>query len=132
MLVADFSFIDAFWSMLVFFLWLLFIWLLIAIWTDIFRRDDIGGGMKAVWLLFTMILPFLGAFIYMITQDKGMTQRGIARAQRQNEQFSSYVRETAGGGGGSAADEIERGKALLDRGVITQQEFDVLKANALG
>ena len=134
MLLADFSFIDLFWSMLVFFLWFLWIWLLIAIWTDVFRRDDIGGGMKAVWLLFTLVLPFLGVFIYLITQNDGMTQRALDRAQRQRQDFSEYVRDTAGGGGSGsgAAAEIERGKALLDSGAITQAEFDTLKANALG
>jgi hypothetical protein len=131
LIAADYPFMDVFWSMLVFFLWFLWIWLLIAIWTDIFRRDDIGGGMKAVWLLFTLVLPFLGVFVYLVTQDKGMTQRAMDRAQRQRQEFSQYVSDTAGGGG-SATVEIERGKSLLDSGVITQAEFDTLKAKALG
>ena len=130
MLVADFTFFDFFWSMLVFFLWVMWFWLLFTIWTDIFRRDDISGWGKAGWLVFTIVLPFLGAFVYLITQDDGMRKRGTARARRDQQQFDEYVRETAGSGGGAAA-EIERGKELLDRGVITQAEFDVLKANAL-
>ena len=87
---------------------------------------------KALWLIFTIVLPFLGVFIYLISQNDGMTKRNIERSRQQREQFDSYVRDTAGsGGGGGAADEIARGKELLDRGVITQDEFDVLKRNAL-
>jgi hypothetical protein len=131
MLLADYTFLDVFWSMLVFFLWIMWFWLLFSIWTDIFRRDDLSGLGKTGWLVFTIVLPFLGAFIYLITQDDGMRERGMARARRDRQQFDSYVRETAGTGAGGAAAEIERGKDLLDRGVITQQEFDVLKSNAL-
>jgi hypothetical protein len=130
MLVADYTFLDFFWSMLVFFLWVMWFWLLFSIWADIFRRDDLSGWGKAGWLLFTIVLPFLGAFVYLITQDDGMTKRTVARAQRDRQQFDEYVRDTAGSGGGAAA-EIERGKDLLDRGVISQEEFDTLKANAL-
>lgn len=130
MLVADFTFFDFFWSTLVFFLWVMWFWLLFSIWTDIFRRHDISGWGKAAWLVFTIVLPFLGAFVYLITQDDGMRERGVARARRDRQEFDSYVRETAGSGGGVAA-EIERGKNLLDGGVITQEEFEVLKRNAL-
>ena len=129
MLLADYTFFDFFWSMLVFFLWIMWFWLLFSIWTDIFRRDDISGLGKTGWLVFTIVLPFLGAFIYLITQDDGMRERGIARARRDRAQMDAYVRETAGSGG--AAAEIERAKGLLDSGAITQEEFDVLKANAL-
>jgi len=129
MLLADYTFFDFFWSMLVFFLWIMWFWLLFSIWTDIFRRDDISGLGKTGWLVFTIVLPFLGAFIYLITQDDGMRERGIARARRDRAQMDAYVRETAGSGG--AAAEIERAKGLLDSGVITQEEFNVLKANAL-
>ena len=130
MLVADYTFLDFFWSMLVFFLWVMWFWLLFAIWSDIFRRDDLSGWGKTLWLVFTIVLPFLGTFVYLITENDGMTKRSIARNRKERDQFDEYVRETAGGGGGAAA-EIERGKELLDRGVITQEEFDVLKANAL-
>jgi hypothetical protein len=132
MLVADYTFFDFFWSMLVFFLWIMWFWLLFTIWTDIFRRHDIGGGGKALWLIFTIVLPFLGAFIYLITQNEEMTKRNMERARAQRAQFDDYVRETAGGGGGGAAGEIERAKGLLDSGAITQTEFEALKAKALG
>jgi hypothetical protein len=131
MLVADFTFLDFFWSMLVFSLWIMWFWLLFTVWGDIFRRDDTSGGSKALWLVFTILLPFLGVFIYLLTQNDGMTKRNMARAQKQRSQFDEYVRDTAGSGGGGAAEEIARGKELLDRGVITQEEFNVLKTNAL-
>jgi Phospholipase_D-nuclease N-terminal/Short C-terminal domain len=134
MLVADYTFFDFFWSMLVFFLWIMWFWLLFTIWTDIFRRHDIGGGGKALWLIFTIVLPFLGAFIYLITQNEHMTKRNVEAAQRQRAQFDDYVRETAGSGsgsGGGAAGEIERAKGLLDSGAISQAEFDAIKQKAL-
>jgi ABC-type Fe3+ transport system permease subunit len=129
MLLADYTFFDFFWSTLVFFLWIMWFWLLWMIWTDIFRRRDIGGGGKALWLIFTIVLPFLGTFVYLITQNDEMTKRSLERANAEREQFNDYVRETAGGGG--AAAEIAKAKALLDSGAITQAEFDGLKAKAL-
>jgi len=130
MLVADYTFIDFFWSMFVVFIWILWFWLLFTVWFDIFRRDDISGWSKALWLIFTIVLPFLGVFVYLITQNDEMTKRSLERHRRDRQQLDEYVRQTAGSGG-SAAEEIARGKELLDRGVITQAEFDVLKTNAL-
>jgi Phospholipase_D-nuclease N-terminal len=129
-LVADFTFFDFFWSMVVFFLWVMWFWLLFTVWTDIFRRNDISGWGKALWLVFTIVLPFLGVFVYLIAENDGMTKRALARSRQERHEFDEYVRETAGGGG-SAAAEIERGKGLLDSGAITQQEFEALKAQAL-
>ena len=131
MLLADYTFFDLFWSLLVFFIWVMWFWLLFTIWFDIFRRDDISGGAKTLWLLFTILIPFLGVFVYLIKENDGMMKRAQARSQRDRQQFDEYVRQTASSGTGSAAEEIARGKELLDRGVITQDEFDVLKANAL-
>jgi len=105
-------------------------WLLITVFADIFRRHDISGWGKTGWLIFTIILPFLGVFIYIITQNDGMTQRNIERAQAQRSQFDQYVRETAGASGGAAA-EIDAAKKLLDQGTITQAEFDAIKQKAL-
>ena len=130
MLLADYTFLDFFWSMLVFFLWVIWFVLLFTIWTDIFRRGDISGGGKALWFVFTLVLPFLGVFVYLVTQNKGMTERTMDRARKERAASDQYVRETAGAGG-SAAEEIARGKELLDRRVITQEEFELLKANAL-
>jgi len=130
MLLADFTFFDAFWSMIVFFLWILWFSLLFAIWADIFRRHDISGVRKAFWLVFTIVLPFLGVLIYVIAENDGMTERNIERSRKAQRQFDEHIRDTAGSGG--AAAEIEKGKSLLDSGAITQEEFNALKANALG
>jgi hypothetical protein len=129
MVAADYPFLDLMWTMFLFFLWVLWFWLLFTVFADIFRRHDIGGLGKTGWLIFTIILPFLGVFIYLITQNEGMTQRNIDRARSQQAQFDQYVRETAGGGG--AAAEIDRAKKLLDSGAITQAEFDAIKQKAL-
>ena len=106
MLLADYTFFDVFWSMIVFFLWIMWFWLLFTIWTDIFRRHDISGARKALWLIFTIVLPFLGVFIYLITENDGMTERNIERSRKAQSQFDEYVRQTAGSGG--AAAEIEQ------------------------
>ena len=131
MFLADFTFFYFFCSMLVFFIWVMWFLLLFTIWFDIFRRHDLSGWTKTLWLLFTILVPFLGVFVYLITQNDGMTQRARERSQHDRQQMDEYVRQTASSGAGSAAEEISRGKELLDRGVITQEEFDVLKTNAL-
>ena len=130
MLAADYPFLDVLWTLFIFFLWVIWFWLLFTVFIDVFRRHDISGGKKTLWLIFVIILPFLGVFIYIITQNDGMTQRNIERAQAQRSQFDQYVRETAGASGGAAA-EIDAAKKLLDQGTITQAEFDAIKQKAL-
>jgi hypothetical protein len=130
-LAADYPFLDVLWTMIVFFLWIMWFWLLITVFADIFRRHDLSGWGKTGWLIFTIFLPFLGVFVYVITQNAGMTERNLARARSQKEQFDDYVRQTAGAGGGGAAAEIDRAKQLLDSGAITQSEFEALKQKAL-
>jgi hypothetical protein len=130
MLAADYPFLDVLWTMFIFFLWIIWFWLLFTVFIDVFRRHDLSGWSKALWLIFVIVLPFLGVFIYLITQNEGMTQRNIDQAQAQKAQFDDYVRTTAGSGGGAAA-EIERAKGLLDSGAITQSEFDSIKQKAL-
>ena len=129
-LLADYTFLDVFWSMLVFFVWVLWFILLFRVIIDIFSRHDIGGGSKVLWLLFVILLPFLGVFVYLIAENDGMTQRAMDKAQAQRQQMDEYVRTTAGTGGGAAA-EIDKAKQLLDSGAITQAEFDAIKAKAL-
>ncbi len=131
-MLADYPFLDVVWTMLVFFLWVAWFWLLFSIWGDLFRRRDLSGWGKAGWLIFTLVVPFLGVFVYVVTQNDGMTQRNLERAKAQREQMDEYVRTTAGasGGGGAVAD-IERAKQLLDSGAIDQAEFDKLKQRAL-
>ncbi len=127
MLAADYPFLDIFWTMFIFFLFFIWLTILFRIFGDIFRRKDIGGGAKALWIIFVIVLPFLGVFIYLITQNDGMTQRALDRAQAQRSAMDSYVQSVAGG----AAGEIERAKGLLDSGAITQAEFDAIKQKAL-
>ena len=130
LLAADYPFLDVFWTMLVFFLWVAWFWLLFAVWTDLFRRTDVSGWGKALWLVFTILLPFLGVFVYLIVEHDGMTQRNIERASAQRAQLDDYVRQTAGTGGGAAA-EIEKAKQLLESGAISQSEYEALKQKAL-
>ena len=129
MLAADYPFLDVMWTMLVFFIWILWIWLLFTVFADIFRRHDITGAKKTLWIVFAILLPFLGVFIYLITQNVGMTERQLERTRAQRERFDAHVQQAAGSGG--AADEIEKAKQLLDSGAITQAEFDALKEKAL-
>ena len=129
MLLADYPFLGVFWSMLIFFVWVAWFVLLFRIIGDIFTRHDIGGGGKTLWLIFVIILPFLGVFIYLIANNDGMTERAMARMTAQQQQMDEYVRSTAGSGG--AAAEIDKAKKLLDSGAITQAEFDAIKQKAL-
>jgi phospholipase D-like protein/putative oligomerization/nucleic acid binding protein len=130
MVVADsYPFLDVFWTMLVFFLWVAWFMLLFRVIGDIFRRRDIGGGGKTLWLIFVIVLPFLGVFIYLISQNDGIVERQLEQAQAQRAQMDDYVRSVAPGAG--AAAEIEKAKALLDSGAISQSEYDAIKAKAL-
>jgi hypothetical protein len=128
-LAADYPFLEVLGSMLVFFLWVIWFWILITVFADIFRRDDASGGTKVLWTIFVIVLPFLGVFIYMLVNNQGMTQRNVRHAEAQRSQMDDYIRTTAGSGGATA--EIERAKGLLDSGTITQAEFDSLKQKAL-
>jgi hypothetical protein len=128
-LAADYPFLDVLWTMLVFFLWITWFWILITVFADVFRRDDLSGLGKTGWLIFTIVLPFLGVFIYLITQGDEMSKRNMAQAQAQQAKFDDYVKATAGSGG--AAAEIEKAKGLLDSGAISQSEFDAIKQKAL-
>jgi Short C-terminal domain len=130
LLAASYPFLDVFWTLMVFFLWVLWLWILFTVFADIFRRHDLSGWGKAGWIIFTIVLPYLGVFIYLITQSKGMTERNLEQARAQRAQFDDYVRSTAGSGGGPAA-EIDRAKALLDSGAINQAEFEAIKRKAL-
>ena len=129
LLAADYPFLDVMFSMFVFFLWILWFWLLFTVFADIFRRRDISGLGKTGWILFCIFLPFLGVFIYLISQGQHMAERNMAQIQAQQAATDQYVRETAGSAG--AAGEIERAKNLLDSGAITQDEFNAIKQKAL-
>ena len=127
-LAADYPFLDVLWTMILFFCWVAWIWLLIMIFSDLFRRD-LSGWAKAAWIFFLIVLPFLGALIYLIAQSDGMAERRAQDVQGQRAQMDDYVRPVAGSGGPAA--EIDKAKQLLDSGAINQTEFDALKAKAL-
>ena len=127
-MLATYTFGDVMWTMFVFFAWILFFWMLFGVFGDLFSRHDISGWAKAGWTVFVIILPFLGIFVYLISQGKAMGERAQQRAQAQQTQVDDYVRSVASG---SATEEIAKGKALLESGAITQAEFDQLKAKAL-
>src|SRR6185503_476191 len=97
-MAADYPFMDVFWSMIIFFSWVIWIWIVITVLMDIFRRGDIGGWAKAAWVIFVVILPWLGVLIYLIAQHNGMRERSINEPQAQRRQLDDYVRSTAGGG----------------------------------
>jgi Short C-terminal domain/Phospholipase_D-nuclease N-terminal len=129
LLAADYPFLDVLWTMLIFFLWVIWFWILITVFIDLFRRKDTSGVSKVLWCIFVILVPFLGVFIYLLINHDGMADRNIKQAQAQQAQFDQYVKQTAGSGG--AAAEIEKAKGLLDSGAITQAEFDAIKAKAL-
>ena len=125
----DWQFGDVFFAMCIFFAWVLWFWLLFSVFGDLFRRHDIGGGAKTGWIVFVIVLPFLGCFIYLISQGHGMAERRMAEVQAAQAQFDTQVKAAAGAGGPAA--EIEKGKQLLDSGAISQDEFDAIKSRAL-
>jgi hypothetical protein len=129
LIAADYPFLDILWTMLIFFAWVIWFWLLITVFADIFRRRDASGGTKVLWTIFVILLPFIGVFAYMLVNHDGMAERNIKQAEAQRAQMDDYIRSTAGGAG--AAGEIEKAKSLLDSGAITQAEFDALKQKAL-
>ena len=126
---TSYPFLDILWDILIIFAWVIFIWIAITVLIDVFRRHDISGWGKAAWVVFVVILPWIGVLAYLIFNHSGMTERRTNEARAAQTQFDEYVRQTAGGGG--AASEIEKAKQLLDSGAITQQEFDAIKAKAL-
>ena len=130
MLAYDYPAMGIFMSMFYFFIFFIWIMLLFRVFGDIFRSDDLGGLAKTLWVLFVIVVPFLGVFIYVIARGKSMGQRDVAAAQAQDAAFRAYVQETAGTDGGTAG-ELARLADLKERGAITQQEFDAQKAKIL-
>jgi hypothetical protein len=128
-IAADYPFLNILWSMIIFFVWVTWIWMMILILSDVFRRRDLSGWGKAGWTFFLIVLPFLGALIYLITQSDGMAERNAKDAQGQKAQIDDYVRSVAGSGG--PAGEIDKAKQLLDSGAINQAEYEAIKTKAL-
>jgi predicted PurR-regulated permease PerM len=126
----DYPLLGFFWSVLIIFLWVAWIFLLFRVFADIFRNHEMGGFAKAVWCIFVIIVPFLGVLIYLIVHGGDMSKRDIQQARAQQEAFNQYVRETAGSGA-SSADELAKLADLKNQGVITEAEFAAQKAKLL-
>jgi Short C-terminal domain/Phospholipase_D-nuclease N-terminal len=127
LIAADYPFLNILWTMIIFFALFTWIWIAITVIGDVLRRHDIGGWAKAAWVVFVIVLPWLGILIYLIVQHDGMRERSIQGSKAQREAFDQYVREAAGG----SAAEIAKAKELLDSGAITQADFDRIKQKAL-
>jgi hypothetical protein len=130
-LAADYPFLNIFWSMIIFFAWVCWIWMMVSILGDVFRRRDISGWGKAGWSVVLIAIPFLGALTYLIANGDDMAQRNVEQVQTRQAEFDEYVQSVATKSGGGAAGEIDRAKSLLDSGAITQSEFDALKVKVL-
>jgi ABC-type multidrug transport system fused ATPase/permease subunit len=128
MFAYTYPLLNIFWTMLEIFAFIVYIWLLIAIFSDIFRSDDMGGGAKMLWVLFVFIIPVIGILAYLLVRGGSMHERGAKQAQRQQEAFNSYVSDAAGT---SPTDQLAKLADLKERGVITDAEFETQKAKVL-
>ena len=131
MLASSYPVLDAFLTMLYFFLFIIWIWLLIMVFMDIFRSHDMGGWAKALWVIFIIILPFLGVFVYLIARGGKMHERAAAQAAEQQKAFDQYVKQAAGTPGESSADQLHKLADLKTQGVLTDAEFEAQKAKIL-
>ena len=129
MLANTYPLLDFLWTMIEIFFFIIWIWLAIMVFVDIFRSHDMGGVAKALWVLFVIILPFLGVFVYLIARGGGMQQRAADQAAREQQAFDAYVRQTAGSGG--SADELAKLADLKAKGVLSDAEFEAQKAKLL-
>ena len=127
-IAADYPFLNILWSMLIFVGFIMWIWLAIMVFMDIFRRRDIGGFAKAIWIIFIIFIPLLGVLVYLIAYHQGIADRNVKGAEAAQAAFDQQVKEAAGTGG--PAGEIETAQKLLDAGTITQGEFDHIKSKA--
>ncbi len=127
---SSYPFLNIFWDILIITAWFIFFWIAITVLVDVFRRHDISGWAKAAWVVFVVVLPWIGVLCYLIFNHTGMAERKYRDAQVAQSQFDDAVRQAAGTAASPTA-EIERAKGLLDSGAITQAEFDTIKARAL-
>ena len=126
---SSYPLLNVFWSIFIFFLWVIWIWILITVFIDIFRSPDLSGGMKALWFLFVLFIPVIGVLVYLIARGSKMHEHAVQTAQQQDREFRSYVQEAAGSP--TSADQLTKLADLRDRGVITAEEFDREKAKIL-
>lgn len=131
MLAYTYPLADLLGTMLGFFVFLIWFWLLIVVFGDIFRSGDMGGGAKAVWVIFVIVLPFLGIFVYLIARGGKMHERAEQAAQQQQKAFDDYVKQTVGTRGGDNADQLAKLADLRNQGVLTDAEFEAQKAKLL-
>ena len=131
MLASSYPVLDAFLTMLYFFLFIIWIWLLIMVFMDVFRSHDMSGWAKALWVIFIIILPFLGVFVYLIARGGKMHERAAAQAAEQQKAFDQYVKQAAGTPGESSADQLHKLADLKTQGVLTDAEFEAQKAKIL-
>jgi Phospholipase_D-nuclease N-terminal len=126
---TSYPFLEVFWTMLIFFAFVIWIWILITVLVDIFRRHDTSGFAKVLWIIFIIVLPYLGVFVYLIAEHKGMTERAIKQQEAAQSQMDKYVQSVAAQT--DPAEQIAKAKGLLDAGTISQVEFDQIKQKAL-
>ena len=134
MVLADSSsypLLNVFWSILIFFLWVMWFWILIWIFIDIFRSHDLSGGAKALWFLFVLFIPLLGVLVYLIARGGSMHERAAQQAQQQDAEARAYIQQAAASSPASTADQLAKLADLRDRGVISAEEFDREKAKIL-
>jgi hypothetical protein len=129
LIATSYPFLEVFWTMLIFFAFVVWLWILFTVFADIFRRHDISGLVKTIWVIFVIVLPYLGVFVYLIAEHTGMTERSITAQQEAKSQFDQYVQSAAAKT--DPAEQIAKAKRMLDDGTITQAEFDQLKQRAL-
>ena len=130
LLASSYPILNVFWTMLEFFVLFLWIFLVISVFFDIFRSEDLGGGAKALWVIFVIILPFLGVFVYLIARGGSMHERSARQARRNDEAMQAYVRQAAGSA--STADELAKLADLKDKGQISDDDYQKAKAKVLG
>jgi len=129
-IAADYPFLDVLWTMIIFFCWVVWIWMMVVILTDVFRRRDIGGVAKAAWVVFLIVLPFLGVLVYLIARGDNMAQHAVADAEARDAAFQSYVKEAAGTTT-SSADQLTQLASLKSAGHLTDAEYETAKAKIL-
>jgi Phospholipase_D-nuclease N-terminal/Short C-terminal domain len=129
LLATSYPFLEVFWTMLIFFAFVIWIWILITVLIDIFRRHDTSGFAKVLWIIFIIVLPYLGVFVYLIAEHKGMTERAVKQQEAAQSQMDKYVQSVAAQT--DPAEQIAKAKGLLDSGTISQAEFDQIKQKAL-
>ena len=127
----NYPLLNAFWTMLWFFLWILWFFLLFRIILDIFRSKDLGGWGKAGWLIFVIILPFLGVFIYLIARGGKMQEHAVQQAKDQDQAMRAYIQDVNASSGGGTADQLAKLNDLKNQGVLTDAEFQAQKAKLL-